>query len=155
MKDPRTKAVVTGNNRSHFTLPLVQKGTRLCTALHELISITYGTGTFGDRAVCEAGSCDPGSAGSEGEGFQLGLPRGPSGREQIQLAPRFYLVCRDINGTEHNPPLLFTTWRQAKAVCFRQGEPGDAVFVGLPTKTEVEIAVRAAELRLPAALGQQ
>lgn len=84
-----------------------------------------------------------------------GHPRGPSGRDQIKLASRFYVVCRDIDGVVHNPPLLFETWRAAKAVCFRQGEPGDAVFVGLPTKTEVEIAVRAAELQLPAALGRQ
>ena len=43
-----------------------------------------------------------------------GRPRGPSGRDQIKLASRFYVVCRDIDGVVHNPPLLFETWRAAK-----------------------------------------
>ena len=84
-----------------------------------------------------------------------GRPRGPSGRDRIQLSSRYYVVCRDIHGAVHNPPLLFSSWRLAKENCFRQGEPGDAIFVGLPSKTEIEIALRAASLSLPAALGQQ
>ena len=83
-----------------------------------------------------------------------GRPRGPSGRDRIQLSSRFYVVCRDIHGAVHNPPLLFSSWKLAKESCFRQGEPGDAIFVGLPSKTEIEIALRSASLRLPAALGQ-
>jgi hypothetical protein len=65
------------------------------------------------------------------------------------------VVCRDIHGAVHDPPLLFSSWRLAKESRFRQGEPGDAIFVGLPSKTEIEIALRAAALQLPAALGQQ
>ena len=37
-----------------------------------------------------------------------GRPRGPSGRDRIQLASRYYLVCRDIQGKVRNPPLLFS-----------------------------------------------
>ena len=84
-----------------------------------------------------------------------GRPRGPSGRDRIQLASRFYLVCRDIQGRVHNPPLLFTSWKLAKEVCCRQGEPGDAVFIGLPSKSEIEIALQSAALEVPAALRQQ
>ena len=74
-----------------------------------------------------------------------GRPRGPSGRDRIQLASRFYLVCRDIHGNLRNPPLLFSSWKLAKEVCCRQGEPGDAVFIGLPSK-EIEIALQGAAM---------
>jgi hypothetical protein len=84
-----------------------------------------------------------------------GLPRGPSGRERIDLASRFYLVCRDFRGNDHNPPLFFSSWKAAKDLCFHQGEPGDSVFIGLPTKTEAVICVEAAGLQLPPSLRGQ
>lgn len=84
-----------------------------------------------------------------------GLPRGPSGRERIDLASRFYLVCRDIHGNDHNPPLFFSSWKAAKDLCFHRGEPGDSVFIGLPTKTEEVICVEAAGLQLPPSLRGQ
>ena len=84
-----------------------------------------------------------------------GLPRGPSGRERIGLASRYYLVCRDIHGQDHNPPLFFASWKAAKDSCFRAGEPGDSVFIGLPTKTEALICVEAAGLQLPPSLRGQ
>lgn len=81
-----------------------------------------------------------------------GADRGPSGRAEIGLASRIYLVCRDIEGGVHNPPLVFFTWAAARDRCVRQGDPGDSVFIGLPTKTEAEIALRSAGLSIPASL---
>lgn len=84
-----------------------------------------------------------------------GLPRGPSGRERIDLASRFYLVCRDSRGQDYNPPLFFSNWKAAKDLCFHRGEPGDSVFIGLPTKTEAVICIEAAGLQLPPSIRGQ
>ena len=58
-------------------------------------------------------------------------------------------------GNDHNPPLFFSSWKAAKDLCFHQGEPGDSVFIGLPTKTEAVICVEAAGLQLPPSLRGQ
>lgn len=81
--------------------------------------------------------------------------RGSSGRGEIGLASRLYVVCRDIEGDLHNPPLIFFSWGTAKPWCSRNGNPGDSVFIGLPSKTEAEIAIRAAGLEVPAAVRRQ
>lgn len=81
-----------------------------------------------------------------------GEDRGQSGRSEIGLGSRLYLVCRDIEGAVRNPPLVFFSWQSAKSHCVRQGEPGDSVFIGLPTKAEAEIAVHSAGLSIPASL---
>ena len=75
-----------------------------------------------------------------------GHPRGPSGRDQIKLASRFYVVCRDIDGVVHNPPC-----------CLRPGERRRPCAPSGRTwgRSLCRAAVRAAELQLPAALGRQ
>lgn len=62
--------------------------------------------------------------------------RGQSGREKINLQSRVYLVARDINRVCFNPPKVFFTWCEAKPLCKSSLGPGDAVFIGLPSKTE-------------------
>ena len=79
-------------------------------------------------------------------------PRGLSGREEIELASRVYLVVRDIHGTTYNPPKVFENWAGAKALCTLEKQLGDSVFVGLPSKAEARIAVSAAGLDIPPAL---
>ena len=84
-----------------------------------------------------------------------GVSRGPSGREQIPQASRlFYLVFRDTEGNNYNPPKVFQTWAAAKPLCRLGGElAADAVFVGLPsTKAESRIVVAAAGCEVPLAL---
>lgn len=81
-----------------------------------------------------------------------GEHRGLSGREKIPQGNQYYLVVRDLSGCVHDPPLLFRAWSEAKSHCQAKGQCGDSVFVGLPSQAEVRIALRAAQLRFPAAL---
>ena len=83
-----------------------------------------------------------------------GQRRGLSGREKIQQASRYYLVVRDSAGTDCNPPLVFTSWQETKNRVHVQGQPGDSIFVGIPTKEEGRIALLAAGLSVPAALNR-
>eukprot|EP00435_Cladocopium_sp_Y103_P025450 s4131_g6.t1 len=62
--------------------------------------------------------------------------RGPSGRDQINLPSKLYLVVRDIHQKVYNPPLIFFTWAEAKALCVLRGQPSDSIFIGLPSKEE-------------------
>ena len=50
--------------------------------------------------------------------------RGPSGRDNISLQSRYYLVVRDIHHTVYNPPRLFNNWGEAKPLCVIRGQPG-------------------------------
>ena len=83
-----------------------------------------------------------------------GQRRGLSGREKIQQASRYYLVVRDSSGTDYNPPLVFASWKDTKDRVYVQGQPGDSIFVGIPTKEEGRIALLAAGLPVPAALNR-
>lgn len=82
-----------------------------------------------------------------------GQLRGLSGRERVQLASRYYLVFRTFDQAVHNPPLVFCSWREAKArVYSTEGQPSDSVFVGLPTKAEARLVVQSAGFSEPSAL---
>lgn len=82
-----------------------------------------------------------------------GQLRGLSGRERVQLASKYYLVFRTFDQAVHNPRLVFCSWREAKArVYSSEGQPGDSVFVGLPTKAEARLVVQSAGFSEPSAL---
>ena len=81
-------------------------------------------------------------------------PRGLSGRQQIRLASHYYLVVRGADKTVYDPVLIFTSWSEAKAICQIRGQLRDAVFVGLPSKEEVELAAVEGGFSLPADFGQ-
>ena len=82
-----------------------------------------------------------------------GQLRGLSGRERVQLASKIYLVFRTFDNEVHNPPLVFFTWRDTKArVYSRDGQPGDSVFVGLPSKAEARLVVQSASFAEPSSL---
>jgi hypothetical protein len=72
--------------------------------------------------------------------------RGNSGRERNNLASRFWIVCRGIDGETYNPPKIFRTWRAACALVKRGSAVGDSVFVGLPSQAECSVAISAAGL---------
>lgn len=78
-----------------------------------------------------------------------GEHRGLSGRERIQQSSRYYLVFRDFNQRTHNPPLLFTSWVQCKTAVLRAGQPGDSIYIGLPTQEEARLVIESAGLRVP------
>lgn len=84
-----------------------------------------------------------------------GQHRGSSGRDQVALASKVFVVCKDVRDNFYNPPLIFGTRGAAKALCIAQGgEPHDAVFIGLPSKTEAALAIRETGLELPASLNR-
>ena len=79
--------------------------------------------------------------------------RGLSGREKIPLASKYYLVFRSADLATHNPPLVYTTWRDTKAKVYTgDNQPGDSIFIGLPTKAEARLVVQGAGFSEPAAL---
>lgn len=75
-----------------------------------------------------------------------GLPRGTSGRDRIPLQSRFWVVVRGIDNQVHDPPLVFTNWTAAKRLVKIGDQTGDAIFYGVPSKTEAKITVEAAGL---------
>ena len=78
--------------------------------------------------------------------------RGPSGRDQINLPSKLYLIIRDIHSKVYNPPLIYFTWAEAKSLCVVRGQPTDSIFIGLPSKEEARVAISAAGFEFPAAL---
>lgn len=79
-------------------------------------------------------------------------PRGLSGREKIPQASRYYLVARSFDLVCYDPPRVFENWRDAKSLVHFKGQPGDSVFVGVPTKAEARIVCAIAELGTPSCL---
>ena len=76
-----------------------------------------------------------------------GEHRGNSGRERNQLASRFWIVCRSIDGELYNPPKIYRTWRAVCELVKRGTEVGDSIFVGLPSQQECSIAISVTGLR--------
>lgn len=77
--------------------------------------------------------------------------RGLSGREELDLHSKFYIVVRGFDSVVHNPPLVFTSWSGAKTLTHIHGQPGDSIFVGVPSKAEVRAVSVAAGLAVPTA----
>ena len=65
-----------------------------------------------------------------------GEHRGTSGRDQIPLGNRVWLVFRDISGTEFRPVRVYHTFTEAKALVKRGSDSGDSIYVGLPSERE-------------------
>eukprot|EP00435_Cladocopium_sp_Y103_P014703 s4063_g3.t1 len=63
-----------------------------------------------------------------------GQLRGLSGREKISLASRYYLVFRSVDLEVFNPPLVFTSWRDAKAKAEAEEEELGAETIYLRAK---------------------
>lgn len=74
-----------------------------------------------------------------------GLPRGPSGRDQITQASRYWVVVRSFDNIEYKPVRVFSKWAAAKQLVKRGSDLGDAVFVGLPSIEDINTAVQAGE----------
>ena len=74
---------------------------------------------------------------------------GPSGRDRIPYRSRFWIVLRSHSGQVFDPARVYTRWAYAKPVVEVDGHFGRAVFVGLPSKREVSVALEAAGLHEP------
>lgn len=79
-----------------------------------------------------------------------GRPRGTSGRDQVPLSSRYYVLCRDISGNCYNPVRVFKTFSALKPLVKEaNGTCGDSVFIGFATIWEAQVAVRIAGLKWP------
>lgn len=81
-----------------------------------------------------------------------GQRQGLSGRERIIQSSRYYLVFKDFDSVIYNPPRVYSTWADCKAVVTRHRQSGDSIYLGLPTQEEARIVCSAAGVRVPAAL---
>ena len=75
--------------------------------------------------------------------------RGVSGRDSLELASRHWVVIRDFQGRVHSPPLVFRASLTAKALVKRGQDVGDSVFIGLPSKGDIKVALQAGGFELP------
>ena len=78
-----------------------------------------------------------------------GLPRGPSGRDQIPLSSRVWIVFQDFEGLVYRPARVFRQFAGCRALVKRGADCGDSCFVGLPSEREARWVVRAAGFRWP------
>ena len=79
-----------------------------------------------------------------------GQHRGASGRDKNPLGSRLWLCVRDYHGQIYTPVRVFRTWSSCKLLCKPNGQdPGDSVFVGVPSEREGRKAVETAGLVWP------
>ena len=75
--------------------------------------------------------------------------RGTSGREQLRLSSRVWIVVRSIRGEVFSPVRVFRSWSSAKQLVKQGNSAGDSIFVGLPSEREARVCVEAAGLFYP------
>lgn len=80
-----------------------------------------------------------------------GSPRGPSGRDQVPLASRIWIVAKTFTGERLNPVRVCRTFTECKGLTKRGSDLGDSVFVGFASEREARLAVQTAELAWPSA----
>lgn len=80
-----------------------------------------------------------------------GEHRGNSGRHRVRESSRLYIVCRDFFGVDHLDPVrICQRFAEVKALCSRNGDWGESVFIGLPSQREVRAALLAGGFNEPA-----
>ena len=79
----------------------------------------------------------------------VGDHRGASGRDQLRLSSRVWIVARDYSGVESNPVLVFNAFHKCKGFVKRGEDCGQSLFVGLPSQREAKIVVARAGLDWP------
>ena len=79
-----------------------------------------------------------------------GSHRGNSGRNKLRAGSTVYLVVRDWAGVVTTEPCrLVYRFSEVRNLCSRNGQWGDSIFVGLPSRREVEWVCAAAEFGVP------
>ena len=79
-----------------------------------------------------------------------GVHRGESGRDQIKLQSRVYILCRDLHGRVYNPVQVHRSFSTLRPLVKEGGQCGDSIFIGVPTIWEAKVSVAAAGLSWPA-----
>lgn len=69
--------------------------------------------------------------------------RGESGHKEILAGSRFWIVVRGYSGELYSPVRVFGRRALAERLVKKGGLVGDSVFVGLPSKREVQRAIEA------------
>eukprot|EP00435_Cladocopium_sp_Y103_P059707 s418_g21.t1 len=68
--------------------------------------------------------------------------RGTSGRDQVSLGSKLWIVVRDYAGQIYTPVRVSRSWGSVKALVKPSGpDPGDSIFVGVPSEREARRAV--------------
>lgn len=62
--------------------------------------------------------------------------RGTSGREQLRLQSRVYLLFRDHSGNLYDPVRIFDSYAAINPLVKPRGDLGDSVFIGFPSRWE-------------------
>ena len=75
--------------------------------------------------------------------------RGLSGRERIPEGNNIYLCFRDFSGKSYNPVKVAYTFQQIVPLVKPRGQPGDSVFIGLPSLADGRIVAEAALVSFP------
>ena len=71
-----------------------------------------------------------------------GVSQGTSGRHNISLKSRLYIIIRDRAGNIYTDPVkIVRSWREAKALVDKEGDLGNSVFVGVASEREAKAAV--------------
>lgn len=78
-----------------------------------------------------------------------GTHRGTSGRDQIPLASRIWIVAQDFEGHSFDTVQVHRTFSTCRPVVKRGADCGNSIFVGLPSEREGRRVCIAAGLRWP------
>ena len=78
-----------------------------------------------------------------------GQHRGSSSRDCLALASRSWVVIRDYWGRVRSPPLVVSRFSDCKHLVKQGGDPGDSVFIGLPSRGDIKAALEAGGFELP------
>ena len=79
-----------------------------------------------------------------------GEQRGTSGRDRLRLSSKVYVLFRDIQGTLHNPVLVFHSFASIRPRVKRGENLGQSIFIGWPTTWEARHCTLAAGFNWPA-----
>lgn len=75
--------------------------------------------------------------------------RGTSGREQLRLQSRVYILFRDFAGRTYNPVAVYDSLAALNVLVRPSGELGDSVFIGFPTRWEAKLCAETAGVAWP------
>lgn len=75
--------------------------------------------------------------------------RGTSGRDRLPQGSRLWLVARDFEGNTFNPPRVYTSFPQAKAITKRGSDLGASVLIGLPSRADLDAVLAATDWAAP------
>lgn len=78
-----------------------------------------------------------------------GNRRGSSGRDLLPEESCVYLVLRGFDGNVFDPVVVTSTYRTIVPLVKQDGNPGDSIFIGLPSVQDAQIVCRSADVAWP------